>query len=273
MSLYNNVAERMDFIQKLFLDGGIFAHNTATLQELISLLEKQPPEYRSVAYEGASFELALTDLTRDGNLTVWKEFKTISEKHPFHVDIGLGWAFAKAEIIPTSYLQPLSQMHRSMVLDGIGYYYGLFKGRATLKNKIMPTGIGQETRHGFDQGLGRRLWYMAKGKVREAVNLLEGFSAARHPDLFRGIGIACSYVGGNGRTSLLELFERSGEHREELENGIHLSGISRILSETVTPDIELAYQISNKSFNDLEHSLADSTNKLHYLYKEGRDRD
>ena len=273
MSLYNNVAERMDFIQKLFLDAGIFAHNTASLQELISLLEKQPPEYRSVAYEGASFELALTDLTRDGNLRVWKEFKTLSEKHPFHVDIGLGWAFAKAELTPMSYLQSVSQMQGSMVLDGIGYYYGLFKGRATLKNKIMPAGLEEETRHGFDQGLGRRVWYMAKGKVREAVDLLESFPAARHPDLFRGIGIACSYVGGNERTGLLELFDRSGEHREELESGIRLAAISRILSETVTCDIDLAYQISNKSFNDLEHSFADSTNKFHYLYKVGLDRD
>jgi enediyne biosynthesis protein E3 len=268
MRPYNNVEERMAFIQKLFLDAATLARDTHTLEELIPLLDKQLPEYRSIAYEGASFELASTDLSREGKLTVWEEFKKASQKHPFHVDIGLGWAFAKSELSPTRYLQSLSQMQSSMVFDGIGYYYGLFKGRATLKNKIIP-GIDEEARHGFDQGLGRRLWYMTKGNVLDVVDLLESFPVDRHQDLFRGIGIACGYVGGNERTNLLQLFQRAGEHGEQLQLGICLAAISRILSQTITPDIELACKISNGSFSDLEQYFAISTNNFHYLYNNG----
>ena len=112
------------------------------------------------------------------------------------MDIGLGWAFAKTEISPTPYLESLHRVMNRMVFDGMGYYYGLFKGRKTVKNQLIPEGIEEQELHGFDQGLGRRLWYISKGEVNELVQLIQPFHFSRHADLWRGVGIACGYVGG-----------------------------------------------------------------------------
>ena len=58
MNLYSNVSERMDYIQKLFLGVELHIQNKSALNEIIAVLETEPPEFRSVAYESASFEIA-----------------------------------------------------------------------------------------------------------------------------------------------------------------------------------------------------------------------
>ncbi|MBL0272347.1 MAG: DUF1702 family protein [Chitinophagaceae bacterium] len=92
----------------------------------------------------------------------------------------------------------------------MGYYAGLFKGRRTIKNQLVPDGIGAQELQGFDQGLGRRLWYNARGEVKEVARLIQTFTSTRHPDLWRGIGIACGYVGGNQQENLELLLTASG---------------------------------------------------------------
>ena len=264
---YKSMPERMEYIQKLFLDAGALVNTCADWQELISFLEKESVEYRSVAYEGASFELALKDLKATGELNQWKQFRRVSQQHAFHVDIGLGWAFAKKESPPKSCLGSTNSLAGSMILDGMGYYYALFKGRSTLKNKFVPTVLEQEWLEGFDQGIGRRLWYMAKGNVQEAVNLAHNFPIARHGDLFRGIGIACGYVGGSREEELHLLKKLSAEHIDQLRLGIVLATISRILSNSIAPSIELACQIvCEQSCSELVANPADTTNKFLYLY-------
>ncbi|MGZ3880111.1 MAG: DUF1702 family protein [Flavisolibacter sp.] len=264
---YESVPGRMEYIQKLFLEAGTLVHTCGNWQELISFLEKESIEYRSVAYEGASFELAMKELDTTGELYQWKQFRTASRQHAFHVDIGLGWAFAKKDLSPNDYLDSTNSLARSMILDGMGYYYALFKGRSTLKNMSLPTDLEKEELVGFDQGLGRRLWYMARGNVQDAVNLIHGFPEARHDDMFRGIGIACGYVGGSTEEELEFLKKRSTEHKVQLQLGVMLAVISRWLSDSITSSIELACQIiCEQSCNELVRNLTATTNKFLYLY-------
>jgi hypothetical protein len=258
----------MEYIQKLFLKVGVCLQQKQTLNEIISLLETEPSEYRSVAYESASFEIALTDLNENQKLDRWKEFKKLSEEqHTFHIDIALGWAFAKAGLSPQTYVPSISSLAKWMVYDGVGYYYGLFKGRNTLKNKIIPEEIKDERLHGFDQGLGRRLWYIAKGNVNESIDLLRNFPEKRHGDLFRGIGIACGYVGGNEEDDLISLLKFSNEYYSQLQTGILLAAISRIASNTVNAPIEDAcHIICNKTIEGLRMNMMNTTTNFLYLY-------
>ncbi len=272
MNLYSNVSERMDYIQKLFLSVGTHIQKTSSLDEVIALLETEPPEYRSVAYESASFEIALEELKSQQHLERWKEFRELSARqHTFHMDIGLGWAFAKTSLNPDPYLINLQSLVKLMVFDGLGYYYGLFKGRSTLKNKEIPE-IEYDSIHGFDQGLGRRLWYMAKGDVNAVNELIEKFPAARHSDLFRGIGIACGYVGGNEKGDLEYLFQISGEYKKQLQLGVVLAAISRIASETISENSNMACcVICNKTTDELKMSITKMRTNLFYLYNNSPD--
>lgn len=244
MSLYNSVSGKMEYIQKVFLGVQGFMQKNHELDELISFLDAEPPEFRSVAYESASMEIGLQELSAGRELNNWMTFYQRSAKaHTFHMDIGLGWAFAKTEISPTPYFEFLNPVMRWMVFDGMGYYYGLFKGRKTVKNQLIPDGINEQELHGFDQGLGRRLWYIAKGDVSELVLLLQPFHLSRQADLWRGVGIACGYVGGCDQSNLERLLNASSEFNNQFSTGVVLAAISRNASNSITGDIELACEI------------------------------
>jgi len=253
MNLHNTVAGNMEYIQKVFVGVQVFMQQHHSLEELIAFLDAEPPVFRSIAYEAASMEMALPELLSDKALYNWKEFYKRSEKvHKFHMDIGLGWAFAKAEMSPKLYLRFLHPHIPLMIYDGIGYYNGLFRGRNTVKTQLIPGEITGKELHGFDQGLGRRLWYISKGEANVLVQLIQPFNLSRHADLWRGVGIACGYVGGFKREHLEQLMMFSNEFSNQLSTGIKLAAISRSASDSVSCDIELACNIiCGKSLNDV----------------------
>src|SRR4030095_16134756 len=151
-----------------------------------------------------------------------------------------------------------------MVYDGIGYYHGLFKGRSVIKKKMIPGEV--EDIKGFDQGLVRRLWYLAKGNVDQLLELLDDFDESRRGDLWRGAGIACAYVGGNKTAGLQHLSNIAGAHKRQLELGITLAAISRIASNSINEDIRTALRtVCGKAIEDLKTGgkVAD---EFDYLY-------
>ena len=244
MNLYNSISGKMEYIQKVFLGVQDFMQKNLELEVLIAFLDAEAPEFRSVAYESASMEIGLQELSVGKELNNWMTFYQRSAKaHTFHMDIGLGWAFAKTDISPTPYLKSLFPVMSTMVYDGMGYYYGLFKGRRTVKNQLIPDGINQQQLHCFDQGLGRRLWYIAKGDVNELFQLIQPFHLSRQADLWRGVGIACGYVGGCDKSKLELLLNASSENNNQFSTGVALAAISRSASNSITGDIELACKI------------------------------
>jgi hypothetical protein len=244
MNLLNSVSAKMECVQKTFLGVQSYMLKEHQLEEVIAFLDAEPPEFRSVAYESASMEIASLDLSNGNGLSNWKNFYHRSAKaHTFHMDIGLGWAFAKKERSPVPYFESLQSVISCMVYDGIGYYNGLFNGRRTVKSQLIPGDIDQQTLPGFDQGLGRRLWYISKGNIDQLIQLIKPFPLSRHADLWRGVGIACGYVGGNDKTNLEQLVNHSAEFKDQFCNGITLAAISRHASDSITKDIEVAYEI------------------------------
>jgi hypothetical protein len=244
MNLHNNVSGKMEYIQKVFLSVQHYMQKNHELEELITFLDAEPPEFRSVAYESASMEIGLQELSCGKELNNWKKFYRRSAKaHTFHMDIGLGWAFAKTEISPTPYFESLHPVMSWMVFDGMGYYHGLFKGRRTVKNQLILNGIKEQELHGFNQGLGRRLWYISKGDVNQLIQLIRPFHLSRHADLWRGVGIACGYVGGSEKANLEQLLICSAGFKQQLCTGVALAAISRSASNSITGDIEIASEI------------------------------
>ena len=243
MYLDNSISGRMEYIQKVFLNVQDYIRKNQELERLIAFLDAEPPEFRSVAYEAASMETALQDLSRGTELNSWKKFYDhAANAHAFHVDIGLGWAFAKAEIPPAPFINTLPVMGW-LVFDGMGYYFGLFKGRRTVKNQLVPEFLAGQDIYGFDQGLGRRLWYISKGELNELIKLMQPFHLSRHAALWRGVGIACGYVGGSQQSNLERLLNSATDFKDELCTGVSLAAVSRCASNSVTGDIDLACKI------------------------------
>ncbi len=250
------------YIQNLFLQVQTYMQRNPALPDVEAYLQAEAPEFRSVAYESASMELALRDFSNGVPLTTWKQLYGGSGKtHSFHMDIGLGWALAKTGKAPATVLSAPDAPTRWMVFDGMGYFYGLFKGRKTVRHHIVPEGIEGTDLHGFDQGLGRRLWYIARGDVPAVTQLLQAFPETRHSALWRGTGIACGYVGGkNDRAALLHLLTNAGKFGQQLRTGIALTAISRSVSGSMTPDIETACRVlCNRSSADIVAAATDAS--------------
>jgi enediyne biosynthesis protein E3 len=239
--MQTDIEKRMEQIQQVFLDVQNVMQKNHSLEEVLSFLDTLHPEYRSVAYESASMEIGMKEILNGLPLQEWMIFyRMASETHSFHLEIGLGWAFAKTELSPLPYMEKFSPMMQWMVADGIGYYNGLFKGRKTIKYHQVPEVLSGELLRGFDQGLGRRLWYNVKGNVDMLSSTIKSFPENRQGDLWRGVGIASAYVGGCDSQRLESLKNQTAEFIQQFCSGITLAAMSRLQSNTVTQDIELA---------------------------------
>jgi hypothetical protein len=240
----NRVAEKMEYIQKLFLDVQDFMRQQPSMDEIVNRLNSEPSEFRSIAFESASVGLALFDFSKGQELKTWEKlYADLGKFHSFHFDIGLGWAFAKTKTVPSKECEITNPLRRRMVFDGIGYYHALYKGRRTVKNQIIGEGIEGKDRDGYDQGIGRRLWYIAKGDVKTLNHQVQNFQSNRHSNLWQGIGIACGYVGGIDEQNMNLLLNTSAKYKQQLCTGIALAAISRNASDSVTENIERACEV------------------------------
>ena len=210
-----SIAENVEKVVATFQKGRALSEQEHSLDELIAELNKFEPRYRSVAFEGASMGVALAN-----SLETWKVYAEKTEKHATQVHIGLGWAIAEGQLNLASTLSKVDAEMQVKVLDGYGYWNGLFQRRATIRTQQIPENIIPEFQAGFDQGVGRAIWYASKGDVSKVLNIINHFSEDRRPNLWQGIGVASTYVGGCSDELIAELKTVAGEFKTYLEKGI-----------------------------------------------------
>lgn len=210
-----SVAENIETVVSTFQKGRALSEQELGLDELVSELNKFEPRYRSVAFEGASMGVALAN-----SLETWKVYAEKTAKHATQVHIGLGWAIAEGQLNLASTLSDITPQMQVKVLDGFGYWNGLFQRRATIRTQQIPENITPEYQAGFDQGVGRAIWYATKGEVAKVVNIINHFTEDRRPNLWQGIGVATTYVGGCSDELIADLKSAAGEFKTNLEKGI-----------------------------------------------------
>ncbi len=237
------IAAKMENIKTIFQSAQDNATKQNDIGELIKQLETIDSEFLSVGYEATSMELALKDFQSDESMKSWNTFVTLSKNHAPQVYVGLGWAIAKEKHVDKLFLDALNPEMRFRVWDGCGYFDGIFRQRQVIKNQSRLEYILENDFHSYDQGLGRSLWYICKGDENKIQEMVEAFATERHADLWRGIGIACSYVGGCEESALKKLIVSAKEHSAQLGIGATLVAKSRILSNCLTKDIELNCKI------------------------------
>jgi hypothetical protein len=210
-----SVAENIETIVSTFQKGRSLSQQELGLEELISKLNQFELRYRSVAFEGASMGVAL-----QSPIETWKVYTEATEKHDTQVHIGLGWAIAEKEVDLASTLSEIEPGLQVKVLDGYGYWHGLFRRRLTIRTQTVPENITPEFQVGYDQGVGRAIWYVSKGEIAKVLNIINHFSEERKANLWQGIGVASTYVGGCSEELIAELKSASGEFKTNLEKGI-----------------------------------------------------
>lgn len=212
----NDAALRMEIIMQVFRDAQNISAREKDLQKLAHELDALSDEYRSVAYEAAAMNAALRDFEKGDELVQWRQFTSaIGQPHLAQVHAGLGWALAQSKADSKHVLESLHPIMRFRTADGCGYCDGLFRQRASMIAKIFPAEF-EPVLQGYDQGIGRMVYYQSKGIPEKISVAIKSFPETRRADLWRGAGIACVYVGGFDEKFAEHFFSASGIYRQQL---------------------------------------------------------
>ena len=201
-------------------------------------------EFRGFAYEGAGMALALLD-----RLTPWRRDRLArflagpGDDHTYIIHVGAGWILARLPLSPERLLSGLDPILGWLALDGYGFHEGFFHWPRSVARQEVPRKLRGYARRGFDQGLGRSLWFVDGADVQLLPRTIGAFPASRQPDLWAGLGLAAGYAGGRPRADLEELRRAAGAYAPELAQGVVFAAKSRHRGGNVTPFTELAAEV------------------------------
>jgi enediyne biosynthesis protein E3 len=237
------VRERLEEVGRCFVRG----YNTALEEDrplpLAARLDHEVTrELRGFAYEGAGMALALLDAVLPGGRQRLARFLAGPGKaHAYIVHIGAGWILARLPLSPERLLSRLDDpLMRWLALDGYGFHEGFFRWPRSVARREVPRKLHGYFRRGFDQGLGRSLWFVDGADVRLIPRTIAAFAEERQPDLWSGVGLACSYAGGRDRADLEALRQAAGPCAPRLAQGVAFAAEARERAGNPAPHTELA---------------------------------
>ena len=240
------IASKMENIKTIFQAAQENASKLEDISELVALLQTTETEFLPVAYEGAAMTLALKDFSSGDSILNWKKFLESSKKYACQIYIGMGWAVGQEKRTSLPFLSELNHNMQFRIWDGCGYFDGIFRQRQTIKGQNRQEHIQQKDYQAYDEGIGRSIWYICKGDETKVPEMIQQFSTDRHSDLWRGVGIACSFVGGFEEKALRALESSAGKHSTQLGIGAAMVAKSRIEADCYTEDIEIINRVFNK---------------------------
>lgn len=181
----------------------------------------------SVGFEGCSMGIALNSLKTKNSLIDWHLFVANSKPNYYsQIHVGLGWALAELKTPTSSHLIGIDPKWQLRVLDGYGYYCGFFRRKEVIRQMNVPKEILNEQLGGFDQGLGRFLFYRSQGEIEILKRQIDLFPEERHADLWRGIGIAICFISSSSNESIEDLKALGDQHLNSLSTGAALAANS-----------------------------------------------
>ncbi len=148
--------------------------------------------------------------------------------HAYIIHVGAGWILARLPLAPERLLARLGDpVLRWLALDGYGFHEGYFRWPRSVERQEVPRKLRGYARRGFDQGLGRSLWFVDGADVRLIPRTIGRFPDDRQSDLWSGVGLACAYAGGRSRSEIEALRQAAGPHRPSLAQGAAFAAKAR----------------------------------------------
>lgn len=235
---------KLELAQDAFQKGFNLVTDISSLSTIANKLDSLAPEFLSIAYEGASMNIALNCLETGAELKPWFDFlQSAAKQHSIQYYIGLGWALAQLQLNAMPYMQRLGPIDRYRVMDGYGYYEAIFRTKRTIHKQQKLEEFNEAGSSAYYQGIGRGIWYLSLGKKEEAKTMIDKFPAEMLTDLWRGLGIACSYAGGCDEPALKEMMILAGDYSRQLATGAVMVAICRENAAFMSTDTELACKI------------------------------
>lgn len=234
---------RLEGIGACFVRGYHAALETGS-PEIATILDREEPFWRGFAYEGAAMGMTLLDL-----LTFWRQdhlrrfLAGPGDAHPYIIHVGAGWVLGRVPIAPSSLLARLDPVLGWLALDGYGFHEGFFHARTAIARQQVPRKVSGYARRGFDQGLGRSLWFVEGAGVERIAATIAAFPPERRRDLWSGVGLACCYAGGVPRVRVEELRRAAGSCLPDLAQGAAFAAEARERAGHTPDSTELACEV------------------------------
>lgn len=228
-------AERahLEAIAHTFVDGYHAAQLFGPSLSLSRSLGRQDASLAGFGFEGAAMALALVDRLvpwRRGRAARWSALAAgEGASFLYLLHIGAGWADARLRRRPWLTRTSERDTLRWLAIDGYGFHRAFFDWRATAAGRPAPRVIPAAARPVFDQGVGRALWFGCCAEPRRVQATIAGLDAARHADLWSGVGLASAYAGRRQSGAASELLALAGSHRAEVAQGIAFAAEARAL--------------------------------------------
>src|ERR1700681_1264342 len=260
------VRDRLERVGQTFVQGyhaALADDRPAPLGERIDATVER--DFRGFAYEGAGMALALLDTLIPGRRDRLARFLAgPADAQTYIVHVGAGWVMGRLPVSPARYLARLADpLLRWLALDGYGFHEGFFHWPRSVARQEVPRRLHGYARRGFDQGLGRSLWFVDGADVERLPRTIGAFPESRQPDLWGGLGLACGYAGGRTQAEVLALLAAADSYAPQFAQGVTFAAKARQRAGNPTAQTELACQavwgltaadaaaVSDEAFRDL----------------------
>ena len=226
------------------LEGYHATLDSSKFEALIPRLDTVSLELRGYAYEGAAMGLTGLDCMLPWKKRLRAYMAGPGAPHIYMVHIGAGEALALLRRNPEPFIARLEdRVICWLVMDGYGFHKGFFSRRRYVDKQEVPAYLSSYARRIFDQGLGRSIWFLAGAHASRIAATIAAFPAPRQADLWVGIGVACTYVGGVSRTVVEALQEAAGSYRAQMAMGAAFVAKGRQLAGNPVPHTDLVCEI------------------------------
>jgi enediyne biosynthesis protein E3 len=241
------VRERLEAVGAAFVQGYHAGLEEAGPGEIAARVDAGlDRQRRGFAYEGVGMALALLDtlalplFPRD---RLARFLAGPGDAHTYIVHVGAGWILARLPLSPARLLARLDPVLGWLALDGYGFHEGYFRWPRSVVRREVPRKLRGYARRGFDQGLGRSLWFVDGADVELLPRTIGAFPAGRRPDLWAGVGLACAYAGGRSRDEVAALRRAAGDCRPQLAQGVVFAAEARRRAGNLAAHTELAAEV------------------------------
>jgi hypothetical protein len=238
------VQGRLESIGRTFLAGYQAALGISEPFELATHLNSVPLESRGFAYEGAAMAMALQDAIFPWRRTQLGDFLAgPAQPHLYMAHVGPGWALARLPFGWTRIWRQLDPLLRWLAIDGYGFHEGYFGRAQKPRSRRRIARFGEPAIAIYDQGFGRSLWFVHGADAAAITAAVRAAAAARHADLWSGIGLACAYADGADNATIMRLATAAGPHRLHLAQGAAFAAEARRRAGNPAPHTERAGQL------------------------------
>lgn len=223
---------------KTFIGGYNAALAAGHRDEVLQHIHTVAPPLLGFAVEGAAMGCAIADALPFRRPSLAAHLEAFEREFTYLTHVGAGWAMARVPWRRAAILAPLDPVHQWLAYDGLGFHDTYFYHRRMLAG--WRRRLSGYAARAYDQGVGRALWFVGGGSVDVTTDLIGSFAAARHGDLWSGLGLAMAYAGPAGAPDFSLALGNSGEQAAHFGQGVVFACEARARARHIPDHTDLA---------------------------------